>query len=115
MRYRRDVPRDDPDVIEATILHVREHISACCDPDDDEHALADAVRIEVTEHVDGDPALVSIIGEIDAQPDAAYLRSDYQPTDGDPGDELPAALDHEPVDLDEEQFERHMTAKEQWR
>lgn len=79
VRYRRDVPRDDQAAIDAETEHVRAHLSACCDPDDDENARADEVTITVTDHVDGDPALVSITGEIDTEPVAPYLADDYDP------------------------------------
>lgn len=79
MRYRRDVPRDDQGAIDAETEHVRAHLSACCDPDDDPDTRVDEITIAVTDHVDGDPALVSITGEIDAEPVAPYLRDDYDP------------------------------------
>jgi hypothetical protein len=81
MRYRRDVPRDDQDAIDAETAHVRAHLSACCDPGDDEDARADEVTVTVTvvDHVNGHPYLVSIVGEIDAEPDAPYLREGYDP------------------------------------
>lgn len=79
MRYRRDVPRDDQTAIATEIEHVRAHLSACCDPDDDQDALASRVAITIEDHVDGDPELVSITGEIDAEPIAPYLRDDYDP------------------------------------
>lgn len=114
MRYRRDVARDDRDAIEAETLHIRAHLSACVDPDDDEHAHADAVRILVTDHADGDPDLVSIIGEVDAEPDAPYLHPDYVSDSGDPAAELLSpALDRDAVDLDAEAYVEHMAAKEQ--
>lgn len=79
MRYRRDVPADDRAAIDAETEHVIAHLSSCCDPDDDEDALRDQVSVEVVAHVDSDPALVSIVGQIDAEPDAPYLRDDYDP------------------------------------
>jgi hypothetical protein len=79
VKYRRDVPRDDQEAIDAETGHVRAHLSACCDPDDDETALAEHVTVTVVEHPDGHPYLVSIVGEIDAEPDAPYLRDDYDP------------------------------------
>lgn len=83
MRYRRDVPRDDQTAIDAEADHVRAHLSACCDPDDDEDARAGEVTVTVAEHVDGDPALVSVIGAIDADPVAPYLADDYDPDNED--------------------------------
>lgn len=83
MRYRRDVPRDDDgagfSAIAAETEHIRAHLSACCDPDDDQDALADQVSVTVADHVDGDPTMLSLIGEIDAEPVAPYLRDDYDP------------------------------------
>lgn len=79
MRYRRDVPVNSRAAIDAETAHVRAHLSAVTHPDDDPNARADEVSIEIVAHVDGDPALVSIIGQIDAEPDAPYLHEDYDP------------------------------------
>ena len=108
MRYRRDVPRDDPAAIDAEIEHVRAHLSACATPDDDPDARAGDVYL--TAHADGDPNMVGIVGEIDAEPIAPYLRDDFEPDDD--GADLPVALDREPVDLTPDEYEAHMTRKE---
>lgn len=79
LRYRRDVPADDPDTITTETEHVRVHLAAIADTDDDPTTHADDVTVRVVDHIDGDPALVSIIGELDATPDAPYLRDDYDP------------------------------------
>ncbi len=80
MRYRRDAPRDDQAAVDAETEHVRAHLSACATPDDDPDARAEDVHLEVTAHVDGDPNMVSIVGEINAEPIAPYLRDDYDPS-----------------------------------
>lgn len=85
MRYRRDVARDDQVAIDAETAHIRAHLSAVADADDDPDTNADDVTITVTDHVDGDPALVSIVGELDMEPDAPYLRPGYDPDADDDG------------------------------
>lgn len=107
MRYRRDVPRSDQDAIDAETEHVRAHLSACCNPDDDEHALADQVTVTVTDHVDGDPDLVSVIGDIAAEPAAPYLRDDYEP------DAEPAAVEFTPYEEPGSPYDR--AAFDAWR
>lgn len=111
MRYRRDVSADDEAAIDAEKVHVRAHLSACVDSDDDPDARGDDVKIEMLAHVDGNPNLVSIIGEIDGEPEAPYLRKDYTPDDD--GSDLPSALDREPTDLDADAYAAHMAAKGQ--
>lgn len=79
MRYRRDVARGDWPAIASEVEHVRAHLSSVADADDDPETNADDVRIEVVDHVDGDLALVSVIGELDAEPNAPYLRPGFDP------------------------------------
>lgn len=85
MRYRRDVSRDDQFAIDAEIAHVRAHLASVADSDDDPTTHAGDVVVRVTDHVDGDPALVSVIGELDAEPDAPYLKPGYDPALDDDG------------------------------
>lgn len=108
MKYRRDVPRDDQPAIDAETAHVRAHLSACCDPDDDADARAGDVTVTVAEHVDGNPYLVSIIGEIDAEPDAPYLRDDYDP-------DAEAPVEFVPYEEPDNDFHYDRQALEAWR
>lgn len=78
IRYRRDVPADDQDAMDAATAHVRAHLSSVADPDDDPITRAGEVVIDIGPHPDGEPGLVSITGSLDAEPTAPYLRSDYR-------------------------------------
>jgi len=81
MRYVRDVPRDDPAALEAERAHVIAHLSAVADADDDPETNAGDVRINVIDHPErGD--LLRIVGELDAEPDAPYLRDEHDPWAG---------------------------------
>ncbi len=77
MRYRQDVPRGTD--LDLVCAHVRDHLAGAVHPDDDLRAYADAVRIAELDHVDGDSDRVSVIGEVDGEPDAPYLRPGYDP------------------------------------
>lgn len=79
--YARDVPRGSPAAIEIEKLHVIAHLSAVASADDDPETNADDVVIEVVDHPD-DPSLVRIIGTLDGQANAPYLRDDYDPFAG---------------------------------
>jgi hypothetical protein len=76
--YRRDVPTDDRAAFAATSDHIRAHLSAIADPDDDPRRFARQVQISVTAH-SGDPSMISVTGELDATPRATYLADDYDP------------------------------------
>lgn len=108
MRYRRDVPRDDQAAIDSETEHVRDHLAAVADADDDPATRREDVVITVVDHVDGDPNVVSVIGFLNAEPNAPYLRPDYQPDDTTDG-ELPAALIREPMEVDD--LDAHMARK----
>lgn len=80
MQYRRDVrAAEGPHVIRAEREHVREHLAMVADYDDDPTTHADSVIVEIVPHVDGDPEMYSIIGTLDAEPDAPYLRVGFDP------------------------------------
>lgn len=74
MRYARWSPSEVVDDVEA---HVRAHLSSVADPDDSPIAHADEVRIS-REDSDGG---VLVTGELDAEPDAPYLRPGFTPED----------------------------------
>lgn len=77
LTYRRDVSATDQQAIDTTMRHVRDHLLSLIAPDDDPDGSEDHVRLWVEAHRDGDSALVSVMGEIDAQPDAPYLNDDF--------------------------------------
>jgi hypothetical protein len=79
MTYRRDVPRDDRAAIDVELAHVRDHLAAIADANDDPNNHREWVRTRIVGHVDGDANLVTIIGELNARPVAPYLRDDYDP------------------------------------
>jgi hypothetical protein len=84
VKYYQFVPEDSPDeVLELTIQHVREHLSAVADEDDDPNTHADAVVITTepyTRESDGRNGTI-IRGVLDADPIAPYLRPDFKPED----------------------------------
>jgi hypothetical protein len=72
LHYSRWSPRDRvPDVEE----HVRAHLSSVADANDNPTTHAERVRIQHKNKDDG----VQIIGELDAEPDAPYLRPGFDP------------------------------------
>jgi hypothetical protein len=73
------------EVFAATETHIRQHLSAVADPDDDPASYAALVRVTRHQRDDG----VLLVGELDAEPQADYLADDYDPYDGVP-DELRA-------------------------
>lgn len=76
MEYSRDLPEDaTQDMIDGTLRHVRDHLASIADSDDDPATRSEDVEIRV-ERVDGK---VRVIGYLDAEPDAPYLKSDYDP------------------------------------
>jgi hypothetical protein len=74
MRYSRWSPNDVVPDVEA---HVRAHLSSVADPNDSPTAHADQVRIS---HADVDDGVL-VIGDLDAEPDAPYLRAGFTPED----------------------------------
>jgi hypothetical protein len=79
VRYRRDVPRDDTD-INSVVEHVRIHLAGAVSHNDDPSDRLSDVTVEVLDHLDGDVSQLSVIGEIDGEPDAPYLYPDFDPS-----------------------------------
>ena len=75
--YTHDVPDIDA-LVEEGVEHVRAHLSAVADADDDPETNADDVVIEVTRHPE-QPDVMRIVGTLDAEPVAPYLDPDYDP------------------------------------
>lgn len=82
IEYQRDIPADSSDaVIEAEKAHVRDHLAAIADADDDPSTHAEDVRVWVARHPE-DAGLLRIEGALDAEPDAPYLKDDFDPWAG---------------------------------
>lgn len=82
LTYQRDLPADSPDeAIEETKAHVREHLASIADADDDPSTHAGQVRVWMARHPD-DPSMIRVEGQLDAEPDAPYLKGDYDPWAG---------------------------------
>lgn len=82
IEYQRDVPADSSsEVIEAEKAHVRDHLAAIAAADDDPTTYADQVRVWMAHHPT-DPGQLRIEGALDAEPDAPYLKPDYDPWAG---------------------------------
>lgn len=76
MKYTRDLPEDaTPEDLDATKEHVRDHLASIADTDDDPTTHGEDVTVR-TEHRDG---RIWVIGELDAEADAPYLKDDYDP------------------------------------
>jgi hypothetical protein len=84
VNYYQFVPEDSSDeVLQLTIQHVREHLSAVADEDDDPNTHAEDVVITTepyTRESDGKRGVI-IRGELDADPIAPYLHPDFNPED----------------------------------
>jgi hypothetical protein len=79
MRYRQDIPATAPqDVVDMTVEHIVAHLSAVTDEDDDPNINTARVNISIEQHEEHSD-LISVIGEIDAEPQATYLREDFDP------------------------------------
>lgn len=78
MRYVRDVPVNDPAALEGERAHVVAHLAAVADADDNPATHADQVRVWVERHPEH-ADLLRIVGELDAEPDAPYLRNGFDP------------------------------------
>lgn len=82
IEYQRDIPADSPDdVIEATRQHVRDYLATAADADDDPTTRAGDVKVWQARHPERED-LIRIEGYIDAEPNAPYLRLDYDPFAG---------------------------------
>lgn len=64
--------KEFPNALELTEAHVRAHLSAIADADDDPETNADDVVVSVVELVDG----FYVHGSLNAEPQADYLRGD---------------------------------------
>ncbi len=76
--YVRDVPANDEAALEAETAHVIAQLSAIASEDDDPETNADDVQVFIRTHPD-DPTQLRIVGLLDAEPNAPYMRPDYDP------------------------------------
>lgn len=74
-----------PGGLDATIAHVRAHLSSVAHPDDFAHAYAAEVKIERRRQEGG----VLIVGTLAREPHAPYLKMGYDPWAGDTGARYP--------------------------
>lgn len=110
MRYRRDIPTAllDERGIELShevIHHIVEHLLGAAHPHDDPRGfgVGDAPLVTVYREDDLSPGHVSFIGEIDAEPNAPYLKPGFDPAADHPEiafqpfEDIPAGLvaDHD--------------------
>ena len=78
MEYERFVAREAVESgLEATIEHVKAHLSSIADEDDDPDTYGEQVRVRVDDVEGG----VMVTGYLDAEPVAPYLMPDYRPED----------------------------------
>ena len=78
MEYSRFVASDAVETgLEATIEHVRSHLSEIATSDDDPTTFAENVEVRLEQQDDG----ILVIGHLDAAPQAYYLADDYVPID----------------------------------
>lgn len=90
--YERFVPLSELDsALALTVEHVRAHLSSVADADDDPETNADDVYVECQDVEGG----VMVRGKLDAEPDAPYLKGDYNPFDGVPAELLALIEDDE--------------------
>ncbi|GHH57698.1 hypothetical protein [Lentzea cavernae] len=88
--YARDLPVDASDeLIASTEAHVRAEMSARAAADDDPETNADDVEVSVERLADK----VRVVGTLDAEPDAPYLKPDYDAFAGVPAHLLAQVYD----------------------
>jgi hypothetical protein len=81
MRYRQDVPADlGPEAMSTVMTHIAEHLAGAVAPDDDPQHGRHEIQLSVTPHPDFAADVLCVVGEIDGEPDAPYLRPDFDPT-----------------------------------
>lgn len=97
--YTHDVPKTRT-ALENGTEHVRAHLSAVADADDDPDTNANDVVIELQSHPE-DAGMVRIVGTLDAEPVAPYLDPDFDPWAGLDHDEFAAAIDAAQADEEE--------------
>src|SRR5690242_18992005 len=86
MRYRRDIPlalieQRGAVVFDEVVRHIMEHLLGAAHPDDDPRGFkpGDAPLATLYREDDLEPGYISLIGEINAEPNAPYLKPDFDP------------------------------------
>lgn len=80
MEYRRELAAGwSGEAADAEETHVRDQLAAVADADDDPASRRDDVHVYRVEEPDG---RLTIVGVLDAEPDAPYLRPGYDPFTG---------------------------------
>lgn len=78
IRFSRSIPRNANEELRTTVeRHIRQHISAVADPNDDPNTYAD--KVDIWQERDGDNT--KICGRLNRHPSAPYLRDDFDPDD----------------------------------
>lgn len=82
LEYQRDIPANStPEVIERTKEHVREHLAAIADADDNPETYRADVTVWVARHPDNH-YLLRVEGRLEADANAPYLREDFDAFNG---------------------------------
>jgi hypothetical protein len=82
VEYQRDVPADaGEEVLTAVEAHVRAHLAAAADADDDPGTRAADVRVWRARHPE-DPGLLRVEGYLPGEPVAPYLTPGHDPLAG---------------------------------
>jgi hypothetical protein len=90
--YTRFVSNTAPqESVGVTVDHVRAHLSSVADADDDPTTRAEDVEVHIEPAAGG----VLVVGHLDAEPEAAYLKLGFDPYDGVPAELRALAADDE--------------------
>jgi len=93
--YSRSAGVDPSDeTLDATKAHVRDHLASIADSDDDPTTHAEDVNVYAVRNPDTGEVVVH--GTLDAEPQAPYLRPDYDPD----AEERPSWVAWTPADDD---------------
>ena len=86
MRYRRDIPvklidQQGTELVEQVAMHICEHLLGAVHPEDDPRGFkrGDSPLVTLYKEDGLTPGQVSLIGEVDAEPNAPYLRAGFDP------------------------------------
>jgi hypothetical protein len=91
LQYTRDIPADATfEDKEKTVQHVRNHVAAVADPYDDPGPHKEEVDVNL--HLSADGSILHVLGDLDAEPDAPYLKEGFNPFEGIDPDLLKAGM-----------------------
>jgi hypothetical protein len=81
IEYYRDIPVDAPEEDKyRTVEHVRDFVAGMADGDDNPTTRREDVQVALELIEDG--AVLRVKGYLDAEPDAPYLKEDFNPFEG---------------------------------